>query len=335
MKTALMAMMVAPFLAACVADAGEVIVLGSKKFTESFVLAEIAKRSLEEAGFQVEHRQGMGGTIILWEALRQGSIAAYPEYTGTIQEEILKRPMAPSVRALRQQLAQFGIGITEELGFNNTYALVMTRARASQLGIQKISDLSKHPDLRLGLTHEFLGRHDGWEPLQRRYKLHMSNVRGIDHTLGYVALLNGEIDVKDAYTTDAKIGENDLVVLADDLKFFPQYRAVFLFRLDTPPRAIQALRHLEGTLTEARMVHLNKIAEQSKDYSSAADWYFKQIGQVGQFSGPESFCASACPVDGPSPHSGRRVTGRGDRDRDSIGHLRQQTRVSSAKSSSP
>ena len=110
MKTALMAMVVAPLLAACVADAGEAIVLGSKKFTESFVLAEIAKRSLEEAGFQVEHRQGMGGTIILWEALRQGSIAAYPEYTGTIQEEILKRPMrriswrvAPTIGPIRNR----------------------------------------------------------------------------------------------------------------------------------------------------------------------------------------------------------------------------------------
>ena len=137
-------------------------------------------------------------------------------------------------------MAQYGVGITEELGFNNTYALVMTRARADQLGIQKISDLSKHPELRLGLTHEFLGRHDGWKPLAATISTcNMPNVRGIDHTLGYVALLNGEIDVKDAYTTDAKIGENDLVVLKDDLKFFPQYRAVFLYRLDTPPVAIQ------------------------------------------------------------------------------------------------
>ena len=80
---------------------GPMIVLGSKKFTESFVLAELAKRNLEDAGFNVEHRQGMGGTIILWEALRQGSIAAYPDYTGTIQEEILKRPGAASIGELR------------------------------------------------------------------------------------------------------------------------------------------------------------------------------------------------------------------------------------------
>jgi osmoprotectant transport system permease protein len=290
MKSALMAMaiVVAALFAPCMANAGDTIVLGSKKFTESFVLAEIAKRSLEEAGFQVEHRQGMGGTIILWEALKQGSITAYPEYTGTIQEEILKSPDAESLGDMRRQLAKYGVGITGELGFNNTYALVMTRARAGQLGIQKISDLSEHPDLSLGLTHEFLGRHDGWEPLRRRYELNLSNVRGIDHTLGYVALLNGEIDVKDAYTTDAKIGENNLIVLADDLKFFPQYRAVFLFRLDTPPRAIDALRRLDGTLTDATMIHLNEIAEQTGDYSTAADWYFKQAGQAGQFSGPES-----------------------------------------------
>ena len=288
MRIQLIALLAGTLLADRASIGGPAIVLGSKKFTESLVLTELAKRNLEEAGFNVEHRQGMGGTIILWEALRQGSIAAYPDYTGTIQEEILKLPKAASMGELREQLAKYGVGVTEELGFNNTYALVMTRVRAKQLGIQKISDLSKHPELRLGLTHEFLGRHDGWDPLEKRYGLMMPDVRGIDHTLGYLALFNGEIDVKDAYTTDAKIAENDLVVLEDDLKFFPQYRAVFLYRLDTPPPAVQALRRLEGTLDEARMVQLNEIAEQTKSYSSAADWYFNQLGQVGNFGPPES-----------------------------------------------
>jgi osmoprotectant transport system permease protein len=220
--------------------------------------------------------------------LRQGAITAYPEYTGTIQEEILKSPGAASIRELRQQLAGYGVGITEKLGFNNTYALVMTRHRAGQIGVQKISDLAKHPDLRLGLTHEFLGRHDGWEPLRSRYKLDALNARGIDHTLGYLALLKGEVDVKDAYTTDAKIDENDLAVLADDLKFFPQYSAVFLFRIGSSPLAIDRLRRLEGTLTETEMIHLNKVAEQTKDYASAADLYFKQMGQAGRSRDPET-----------------------------------------------
>lgn len=287
--TLLFVLIIATFLAAPASGADPTIVLGSKQFTESIVLSEIAKQNLEKAGFQVEHRQGMGGTIVLWEALEQGSIAAYPDYTGTIREEILRRPDASSVETLRKQLAQYGIGITGELGFNNTYALVMTRTRASQLGIRKISDLSKHSELKLGLTHEFLGRTDGWYPLQRKYGLPGFDVRAVDHALGYIALLNGEIDVTDAYTTDAKIDEDNLVVLTDDLKFFPQYRAVFLYRLDTPPRAIQALQRLEGTLDEARMVHLNGIAERTKDYSSAVNWYFKELGRVGNFSRAESF----------------------------------------------
>lgn len=289
MRAWLRVLLALAFLADRASAEDPTIVLGSKKFTESYVLSELAKRSLEEAGFHVEHRQGMGGTIVLWEALKEGSIAAYPEYTGTIQEEILKHPATPSVGTLRQDLAQYGVGITKELGFNNTYGLVMTKARAHQLGLQKISDLSKHPELKLGLTHEFLGRRDGWGPLERRYGLNMPNVRGIDHTLGYIALLNGDVDVKDAYTTDAKIGENDLVVLIDDLKFFPQYRAVFLYRLEIPPGAVQALGRLEGTLDEARMIHLNTIAERTKDYSAAADWYFNQIGQGNKSSNPESF----------------------------------------------
>ena len=101
--------------------------------------------------------------------------------------------------------------MTDELGFNNTYALVMRRDTAQRLGIKRISDLKNHPDLRLGLTHEFLERQDGWKPLSARYGLTMRNVRGIDHALGYAALADGSIDVKDAYSTDAKIAENDLV----------------------------------------------------------------------------------------------------------------------------
>jgi len=206
------------------------VVIGSKKFTESYVLGEIAKRTLTDTGVPAEHRQGMGGTIILWQALRGAQIDAYPEYTGTIAQEILKSDRALSLDEIRESLAKFGVGMTASLGFNNTYALVMRRSDAQRLGIRTISDLRKHPELKLGLTHEFLERQDGWRPLRERYDLPQQNVIGIDHTLGYTALTNGSIDVKDAYSTDAKIEQNDLVVLEDDLHFFPQYEAVFLFR---------------------------------------------------------------------------------------------------------
>ena len=252
------------------------IVVGSKKFTESYVLGEIAKTTLQNAGFAAEVRQGMGGTIILWQALQGGEITLYPEYTGTIDEEILKTKQPLSTDQMGALLRQRGVGMTGELGFNNSYALVMRRDRAAKLGIGKISDLRNHPDLIPGLTHEFLDRQDGWTPLSARYGLQMRNVRGIDHALGYAALANGSIDLKDAYSTDARIAENDLVVLDDDLHFFPQYKAVFLYRLDMDTRAVAVLETLVGTLDEARMTRLNSEAERTKNYALAAALYFGQ-----------------------------------------------------------
>ncbi len=264
------------------------ITIGSKKFTESYVLGEIAKRVLIDAGIPAEHRQGMGGTIILWQALRGGQIDVYPEYTGTIGQEILKSDRALSLDQIRDSLAKFGVAMTEPLGFNNTYALVMRRSEAQQLGVRTISDLRKHPELKIGLTHEFLDRQDGWQPLRERYALPQRNVIGIDHALGYSALANGSIDVKDAYSTDAKIEQNDLVVLEDDFQFFPKYEAVFLFRLSMPMNGIAALRRLERTLDEKRMVRLNAEAERTKNYTRAADLYFEQ--GAGSASGAgESF----------------------------------------------
>ena len=265
----------------------EPILVGSKKFTESYVLAEIAKSAMENAGIATEHRQGMGGTIILWEALRTGQIGFYPEYTGTIAEEILKTLPSTPPTAIRAQLEKSGVGMTGELGFNNTYALVMQRSVADRLQIRKISDLRNHPDLKFGFTHEFLNRRDGWPPLADKYLLQTQNVSGIDHGIGYAALRNGSIQVKDAYSTNAKIGENDLVVLEDDLQFFPQYKAVFLYRLTLPPNAIGVLRSLEGTLDENRMIRLNAEAERTKNYSRAAQLYFQtadesQPGRTGE-----------------------------------------------------
>lgn len=265
------------------------ILVGSKKFTESYVLAEIAKRAIGKNGSPVDHRQGMGGTIILWQALRSDQIAVYPEYTGTIGEEILKASPNASAAEMREQLAKFGVGMSGELGFNNTYALVMSRAAAEQKQIRRISDLRNHPALKLGLTHEFLNRRDGWRPLSERYQLPTQNVVGIDHGLGYEALRNGSIGVKDAYSTDAKIGENDLVTLEDDLQFFPQYKAVFLYRLTLPPSAIAALLGLEGTLDEKRMIKLNAEAERTKNYAQAADLYFTDSGSLPSRSIGESF----------------------------------------------
>ncbi|MGH8091972.1 MAG: glycine betaine ABC transporter substrate-binding protein [Chthoniobacterales bacterium] len=271
MKT--LVLLIACLLGATTSLVAKPIVVGSKKFTESYVLGEIAKTVLERAGFQVEERPGMGGTIILWQALRSGQIDLYPEYTGTISEEILKTRQSLTEAEMRRTLEKFGIGMSDDLGFNNTYALVMRRTEAEKLGIQKISDLRRHPDLKAGLTHEFLDRQDGWRPLTATYGLTMPNVSGIDHAIGYAALSSGEIDLKDAYSTDAKIAENDLVVLRDDRHFFPEYKAVFLYRFSLDPRAVDALNHF-GRIDEAKMTALNAAAERTKNYAYAAALYF-------------------------------------------------------------
>ena len=257
--------------------AAQKISVGSKRFTESYVLGEIAKQLLENAGYRVELKQGMGGTIIVWEALQNGEIAMYPDYTGTIQETILKSATPMNPEQMRGALAEHGIGMTSELGFNNTYALAMRRGDADSRNIRKISDLRDHPDIKVGLTHEFLERKDGWEPLSRRYGLQIKP-RGMEHALAYVALNKGEIDLMDAYSTDAKLAEYDLTVLADDLHFFPKYNAVFLYRLDTDQAAIDAIRTLDGTIDEKEMTRLNAEAERTKDFAAAASLYFSDTG---------------------------------------------------------
>jgi osmoprotectant transport system permease protein len=232
--------------------------IGSKAFTESVVLGEVARLELRVHGIAATHRRSLGGTRILWRALREGSIDAYPEYTGTLVQELL--PGAPAdadIAALRTRLAPLGIGITGALGFEDSYALGMRATRADALGIHRISDLRAHPGLRFGFSNEFMDRADGWPGLRRRYGLVPSAVAGMDHDLAYRALASGAIDVVDLYTTDAEIPYYHLRVLVDDLHYFPAYQAVFLYRLDLAPTAVQALSALAGRIDLAAMQRMN------------------------------------------------------------------------------
>ena len=253
------------------------LTVGSKKFTESYVLGEIAKRALTEAGFKVEHKEGIGATGIVWAALKQGDVAAYPEYTGTVSEEILKRP-GLSVAAMRDALRAQGIGMSNDLGFNDGYGIVMRRKDAARLGIATISDLVAHSDLKAAISHEYLARKDGWVPLAARYGLALQP-EGIEHSLAYAALNAGTIDLTDCYTTDAEIKKYDLTVLKDDKGFFPLYRAMYLYRIDTPPKAVAALDALGGTIDEKLMISMNAEANRSKDYAEAATLYAKSRGE--------------------------------------------------------
>ncbi len=234
--------------------------VGSKAFTEAVILGEVAAGACGAAGARVEHRRQLGGTAVLWRALLSGDIDVYAEYTGTLAAELLPGVGARGLPAMRRALAARGVAMTEPLGFENTYALGMTEARAESLGVRTISDLAAHPTLPMGFSHEFIDRADGWGGLRARYGLPQTQVRGVDHDLAYRALASGAIAVTDLYTTDAEIAWRHLRVLRDDRGYFPEYRAVILYRSDLRARApacARALDALGGTLDAPTMIALN------------------------------------------------------------------------------
>jgi len=248
---------------ACVATqaAAENIKVGSKRFTESYILGELLARA---AGG--EHKPGLGNTAILYEALKNGAVDVYPEYTGTIAREILKTEKNLDLAALNVRLKPLGLAASLPLGFSNSYALGMQHEKSKSTGIGKISELVKQPRLRIGLSHEFLGRRDGWPGLKRAYRLPQTP-RGLDHGLAYEALAAGELDVIDLYATDAKIERYRITVLEDDRHYFPSYEAVLLHGADAPrrfPDAFAAWKMFEGKIDNPTMVRLNARAEIDK-----------------------------------------------------------------------
>lgn len=239
--------------------------VGSKRFTESYILGEIIKQTGDAVGeAKVTHRQGLGNTAIVLSALKAGSIDIYPEYTGTIAREILKLDHVPPLPELNSRLAAMGLQVAVPLGFNNTYALAVRADSEASKGIKRLSELKNSPRLRLGLSQEFIGRADGWPGLKRTYGLPFENLRGLDHGLAYEAVAQGQIDVIDIYSTDAKIGKYQMAVLVDDLQYFPRYDAVLLYKIDLPtrlPKTFAALTRLEARISDEAMRDMNAAAE--------------------------------------------------------------------------
>jgi osmoprotectant transport system permease protein len=238
--------------------------VGSKAFTESVILAELVVLLGEHAGIDVEHVEGLGGTRLLWEALLAGQIDVYPEYTGTMSEEIFAGQDVHGQAALRARLSDYGLKMTQPLGFNNTYVIGMKESLAARLGIRTISDLRDHPDLVMRFSNEFMKRADGWDALAARYQLPQQDVRGLEHALAYEAIDKGVIQVTDLYATDAKIRKLHLRKLKDNLSYFPRYDAVYVYREeleDRAPKLVAALHSLEGTIDETAMMNMNARVE--------------------------------------------------------------------------
>lgn len=262
--------------------------IGSKKFTESVILGEMAYQLGRSVNLNVVHKKEIGGTRVLWDALLKGDIDIYPEYTGTIRQEILSGQNVKNDSDMIRFLNEKDILMSKSLGFSDNYAIGMKKNQADKLNINNISDLRNHPELKFGFSNEFIDRKDGWHGLQQAYQLPQENVTGLDHDLAYRGLQQGSIDVVDFYSTDAEIKYYDLKVLNDDFHYFPEYKAVFLYRKDLKKESRSTLSKmlmLEGSISDTTMTRLNADVKINGETESAAASIFirEKFGITSQF----------------------------------------------------
>ena len=245
--------------------------VGSKQFSEGIILGEILAQAIRADGSPVTHMAQLGGTRIVFDALQRGEIDLYPEYTGTLRQEIFASQAPATDRELADLLQAEGISMGRSLGFNNSYALAVRQETARRLRLATIEDLASHPELRLGFSNEFLDREDGWKNLRIRYGLPHENVIGLEHDLAYRRLEADTLDVIDVYTTDARLAKLNLVVLEDSQNYFPRYDAVVLYRSELSnehPQVVAQLAELEGQLTLSEIKRLNLLVD-SREVSEA------------------------------------------------------------------
>lgn len=278
-------------LAPCAAAADAPASIGSKNFSESIILADILQQVAQRRGLSLTHHRAMGGSAILWQALLDGSIDAYPEYTGTITQQLLHGlPPRSSPAQLAAALAARGLGISASMGFQDRYALAVTADLAARLQLRTLSDLSAQPQLRYALSNEFMRRTDGWPGLSRIYGLAPRSLRGIDHSLAYRALVDGAADVIDVYTTDAEIEQYHLVVLQDDRHYFPGYQAVWLYRLQAAarePALLQSIASLSGRIDVQAMRRMNAAVQtQRRDDNAVAAQFVATLSGAGPGAAP-------------------------------------------------
>ncbi len=274
------------------------VVVASKPFGESYLLAEMFAQLLEARGIAVDRRPGLGATEIAFGALRRGSIDVYPEYTGTGLLAILgERPPADPGAAYRRVSRVFrerwGVRWLPPLGFENTYAVAVRPETADSLGLKTLSDLARVSSrLVAGFSPDFIGRADGLAGLRGAYGLDFRAVRPLLQAVKYRALAEGEVDVIDGYSTDGELARYDLRVLRDDRGFFPPYQAAALVSrhlADDRPDAVAALTELSGLLDEARMRRWNqRVSVDQESVAAVASNALASLGLTGDSMASES-----------------------------------------------
>ena len=285
--SALTAVLLTAFLGT-VPPQGEVVV-ASKNFTEAHILGELFALMLEQhTDLEVEHRSGLGGTLVCFTALENGEIDLYPDYTGTLWATVLKESEKSSDPMRVYHGVQKGlrdlhdVELLHPLGLNNTYAIAMEAEKAEARGLRTLSDLRGQEDLRAGFSIEFVHREDGWEGLGPFYGIELAEVRPMEHALAYEALMEGSIDLIDAYSTDAKLERFGLHVLEDDRGFFPPYHAAPLVRrelLADHPEVGEVLGRLSYRISDEAMTRMNhRVEVGGEDFREVARSFLLEEG---------------------------------------------------------
>lgn len=290
----LLALITAMVLIACAGGSGTSnanapIKVGSKDFTEAFIIGEMYALSLEKAGFQVERKLNLGGTPVAQAALTSGEIDLYPEYTGTGLLTVLKQPAMSDPKQVFDKVStaykdQFNLVWLDPAPMNNTQALAMTKAGAEKFGIKTFSDLAaKASQLTMVGPPEFEVREDGLPGLKAKYgDFQLKEYKAVDPGLRYKALTDGEADVAVAFGTDGEIAAFDLVLLQDDKNLFPPYQVAPVVRqqtLDANPGVAAALNQLAPKLTDATMQKLNyEVSGNKREPADVAKEFMTQEG---------------------------------------------------------
>ncbi|GGA33041.1 glycine betaine ABC transporter substrate-binding protein [Paenibacillus physcomitrellae] len=247
------------------ANSGKEITMGSKNFTENILVAEMMAQLIEaKTDIKVNRKLNLGGSNVVWTALKNNEIQLYPDYTGTVVANYYQEKTGTAEETLeraKELVKQDKLVFLDPLGFNNTYTLAVTKSTAEKYNLKTYSDLAKvSPDLVLGVEFEFLDRDDGYPGVQKLYNMNFKTAKGMDHGIMYQAIKGGETDVTNAYSTDAQIKANDLVILEDDKQFFPPYYAAPIIRQDTLdqyPEIADVLKTMNDSITEEDMQDLN------------------------------------------------------------------------------
>jgi osmoprotectant transport system permease protein len=277
------------------ATSAQRVVVASKPFGESYLLCEMFSQLLESRGFSVDRRPGLGATEIAFGALRTDAIDIYPEYTGTgliavlhdsLPDSVAEDPRNVFAHVARRFADLYHVRWLPPLGFQNTYAIAVTRRNAARYHLRTLSDLARESThLTAGFTADFIGRSDGLVGLERVYGIHPRTVRPLAPAVKYQALASGAVDVIDGYSTDGLLSKYDLVTLVDDRHFFPPYEAAALVsgRLEQrSPTAIAALTLLSGRLDEQTMRKLNRRVEvNGEDVARVAGDELAALGLIG------------------------------------------------------